>query len=90
MYKENIIRIKVNGHASSFFQICSGIRQGDPLSPSLFALFLEPILAYLRATTGHIGIPDQHDSEKHHLSAFAEDVTGLLRHLQHCAQVVGL
>lgn len=90
----------VNGHASPFFQLGSGVRKGDPLSPSLFVLFLEPMLAYLRATTGHLGIPVQHDSDKHHLPAFAGDVTGLLRniddtptflrHVQHYAQAAGL
>nr|CCA16182.1 Pol putative [Albugo laibachii Nc14] len=90
----------VNGHASPFFQLGSGVRQGDPLSPSLFVIFLEPMLAYLRAMTGHLGIPINHDAETHHLSAFADDVTGFLsdigdapKFLQHVwvyAQAVGL
>lgn len=90
----------INGYASPFFQLGSGVRQGDPLSPSLFVLFLEPMLNYLRATTGHLGIPVAHDPTSHHLSAFADDVTGFLRtindtpkfltHVHHYAQSVGL
>ena len=55
-YKDNVITIMVNSHSSPFFQLGSGVRQGDPLSPSLFVLFLELMLNYLRATTGHLGI----------------------------------
>lgn len=98
-YKDNLITIMVNGYASPFFQLRSGVRQGDPLSPLLFVLFLEPMLNYLRATTGHLGIPVAHDPTSHHLSAFADDVTGFLRnindtpeflmHVHHYAQSVG-
>ena len=69
----------VNGHASPFFYLGSGVRQGDPLSPSLLVILLEPMLTYLRATKGHLGIPINHDTETHHLSTFAGDVTGFLR-----------
>ena len=72
----------VNGHTSKFFQLGSGVRLGDPLSPSLFVLFLEPYLAYLRATTGHLGIPVQGSSMPQHLSAFADDCTGFLKDLR--------
>ena len=68
----------VNGPASPFFQLGSEVRQEGPLSPSLFVIFLEPMLTYLRDMTGHLGIPINHDPETHHLSAFADDVTGFL------------
>jgi len=35
--------VLVNGHLSEWFQITVGNRQGDPLSPQSFALFLERI-----------------------------------------------
>ena len=99
-YQDNLIAIMVNGRASKFFQLGSGVRQGDPLSPSLFVLFLEPFLAYLRATTGHLGIPIPGSSTTQHLSAFADDCTGMLRDLRdtpkfmaqvkHYAMVAGL
>lgn len=75
-YQDNLLAIMVNGRASKFFQLGSGVRQGDPLSPSIFVLFLESFMDYLRATTGHLGIPVQCLSLTQPLTAFADDCTG--------------
>jgi hypothetical protein len=50
-------RVLVNGHKSTSFPILRGTRQGDPLSPSLFALVDEAFACSLRAETNFRGIP---------------------------------
>jgi len=40
-YNETQLAVLVNGHLCEWFQMTVGNRQGDPLSPRSFALFLE-------------------------------------------------
>jgi len=44
IYSETQLAVLVNGHLSEWFQMTVGNRQGDPLSPRSFALFLERIM----------------------------------------------
>ena len=74
--------VMVNGRSSPYFRLGSGVRQGDPLSPSLFVIFMEPMLAYLRATLQSHGIPVLYGAEPHLISAFADDCTGFLHDLR--------
>ena len=48
LYINNLQHIKVDGETSPSFLVKSGVRQGCPLSPVLFALALDPFLAYLK------------------------------------------
>lgn len=99
-YHGTLVTVFVNGTASRYFELGCGVRQGDPLSPALFVLFLEPMLNYLRATTGHLGIQLPDDPIRQHVLAFADDCTGLLEdlnhaptflaHVEHYASAVGL
>ncbi|OWZ06370.1 RNA-dependent DNA polymerase [Phytophthora megakarya] len=82
-YKGTIVTVLVNGIASEYFELGSGVRQGDPLSPALFVLFLEPMLNFLRWKTGHLGINVPNSKLPHHLLAFADDCTGILKDLRH-------
>lgn len=41
-------QIYLNGWISTPFTVGSGVRQGDPLAPSLFALFIEPFAQLIR------------------------------------------
>ena len=50
-YRGNRSRVVVTGHKSDFFPIDQGVAQGDPLSPTLYAIFEDALLRELHA--GH-------------------------------------
>jgi len=62
-----------NGEATPFFQIERGARQGDPLSPYLFILCLEPLLIQIRNEDNIKGLTIK--DEKVKLVTFADDLT---------------
>ncbi len=49
----------MNGQCSKFFRVERGVRQGDSLSPVLFALSIEPLAEAIRKNTGIQGIEDE-------------------------------
>jgi hypothetical protein len=46
-YKFNVQFIKLDGETTRSFEVKSGVRQGCPMSPVLFALALDPFLEHL-------------------------------------------
>ena len=51
LYQNNSSRVLVNGQKSEVFPIAQGVAQGDPLSPTLYAIFENALLQELHA--GH-------------------------------------
>ncbi|KAM0792707.1 hypothetical protein ACM66B_002485 [Microbotryomycetes sp. NB124-2] len=47
-YSGHTARVFMNGWLSRAFDLKSGVRQGDPLAPSLFALAIEPLAVLIR------------------------------------------
>ena len=78
--KDPISRVMVNGYCSQFFYLKKGARQGNPVSPVLFALCIEP-LAELRGNDQIEGIVDE-GGEMHKISLFADDILLFIRHPQ--------
>lgn len=65
--------MRVNGHCSDFFSLGRGTRQGEVLSPSLFALSIEPLAKLIRSNPLIQGIRDENNVQ-HKLSLFADDI----------------
>ena len=72
-YKNPKSRVRVNGCCSNFFPLERGSRQGDSLSPSLFALSIEGLAELIRTNPLIQGISDE-GNVQHKLSLFADDI----------------
>lgn len=57
-YQDPRSRVRVNGHCSELFELKRGTRQGDALSPVLFALSIEPLAEVIRQNPQIHGITD--------------------------------
>ncbi len=72
LYKEPMASVVTNLNKSGPFRLYRRTRQGDPLSPFIFALALEPLASYIRSSPEiH---PITHLGTQHKISAYADDV----------------
>ncbi|CAG8671601.1 3782_t:CDS:2, partial [Ambispora gerdemannii] len=69
IFGQQSANITDNKHLSNEFRLERGVRQGDPLSPILFALSIEPLLATLSSS------PYQINSHLDNNQAYADDTT---------------
>lgn len=69
--------IRVNGCCSDFFPVKKGVRQGDCLSPLLFAISTEPLAESIRHNKDICGIIDEGQKE-HKISLFADDLLAFI------------
>ena len=65
----------INGWMSSFFNPTRGVRQGCPLSPLLYVLFIEVLAECIRASLNIQGMTIPHSVERHKCSGYADDTT---------------
>ena len=72
LYSKPISIVKTNGTLSRRFAIQRGTRQGDPLSPLLFAMYIEVLAIAIRQNTDIKGI--NIGKEIHKLELYADDI----------------
>ena len=83
IYKSPTAQVYVNRTLSEIFRLKTGTRHSCPLSPSLFALAIEPLAQKIRQTEEVSGM--NIDKDKYKLSLFADDlvlfIKLILKHL---------
>lgn len=82
LFPGTLVSLMFNGSPLQPFELGAGVRQGDPLSPALFVLFIEPMLNLLRARMGPSGLQCSASEPRHSVISFADDCTGLLHDLR--------
>ena len=87
LFPGTLSSLMFNGRPLDPFELGAGVRQGDPLSPALFVLFIEPFLNFLRAKVQGLGIQCVYSS--HSVISFADDCTGFLHDLRHTKEFLG-
>ncbi len=89
LHQDASFKITINGHISAPSPLLRGTRQGDPLSPTLYALCDEPFACALRADVEFQGIASPDDTTAAKLAQFADDKgvycgsNGDIQRLQH-------
>ena len=61
-----------NNHMSSFFEVSTGVRQSDPLSPTIFVLSMQCLANVLKQDTIYKGVVIDQETLK--FTMFADDV----------------
>ncbi len=80
MYRTSKTQVRVNGTLSSPFELKRGTRQGDPLSPLIFALCIEPLAASVRRDQEIKGV--EIEGIQHKAALYADDIILYLTKLE--------
>ena len=71
MYENLEACVKVNGQLTDWFSVTSGVRQGDNLAPTLFAIFVNDIASDINRL--NLGVPILND-ERLSILKYADDI----------------
>lgn len=89
MYADVTFRVQAGGKMGDLFASLSGVKQGDPLSPTLFGVFIEALPEFLnamhmrQADLFHAGASPVDDAFALFYMLFADDLTLISRSKEH-------
>lgn len=72
LYNKPSAQVKINGYLSDTIILERGSRQGCPISPLLFALYIEPLAQWIRNIPNIKGI--HINGKDHKLALYADDI----------------
>jgi len=78
LYCKPTANIRIKGGLSNNFELEKGCRQGCPVSPLLFAIFIEPLSQWIRQNEKIKGITVS--QEEHKIAPFTDDILIYLGH----------
>lgn len=87
-YESISSRLIVNGALGKRFPVTRSVRQGCPMSPTLFSLYLEPLCRAIVASETIKGMTLAHEEVK--LLAFADDVALICRNVEQVTEAFAL
>lgn len=82
LYHDPKARIKINGYLTNWFNLKRSTRQGCCLSPTLFAIFIEPLAQAIREDEGIAGIEVR--GTEHKIGLFVDNVLICLKQPDVC------
>lgn len=88
LYRDNKVRIRTGGHLSDPFDMIRGNRQGCPLSPLLFIIFINGILK--ECTVNGVKVPAVKDLEWEEGNALPREVEAKCEGLMYADDVIAL
>lgn len=75
LYTDVSLRVRVNGVVGDMFSASVGVRQGDPLSPLLFGIFIDRFENFLAHHCIHQGVPAFQSGDLLRALLYADDLT---------------